>query len=328
MYQALSKKKQNGAALVIVMALLAAGLIVGVSGMNASYIDERLAANYLAVSQANINAEKAISQAIQDVVSASSDPWSSARELNYENLENSFEFDDAESTCGGTNLCLYKFVKVETDFVAIAQGGVNDKSGNLIAKSKVIATIFKPESGVKNILEDIVLSGDLINVVDSYNFDSSKNSAARAWESKISSNGELFDSANAACEIKNSLKTASGNVEFVNAEIDKDALSELSGKLVVIEGDGFKMPNNTKFSGVLIVFGKDLEVRGGGNTEFEGAIIHAPVDCEKNEFKTPNINIRGGNGNFNSGTVQDIIDEIESEESSSNFEITGWKWDI
>ncbi|WP_404413311.1 pilus assembly PilX N-terminal domain-containing protein [Vreelandella aquamarina] len=48
---------QQGAALVIVMAFLAAGLIVGISGMNASYIDERLAGNYRATSEVYMVAE-------------------------------------------------------------------------------------------------------------------------------------------------------------------------------------------------------------------------------------------------------------------------------
>ncbi len=49
--------KQQGAALVIVMALLSGALILGVSGMNSALIDERLAGNYRASVQAKMTSE-------------------------------------------------------------------------------------------------------------------------------------------------------------------------------------------------------------------------------------------------------------------------------
>ncbi|MGL6250210.1 MAG: PilX N-terminal domain-containing pilus assembly protein, partial [Billgrantia desiderata] len=39
-------KKQRGAALVVVLSLLAMSLMLGISGMQSSQIDERLAGNY------------------------------------------------------------------------------------------------------------------------------------------------------------------------------------------------------------------------------------------------------------------------------------------
>lgn len=50
-------KQQRGAALVIVLALLTGALVVGISGMQSSLIDERLAGNYRASTQAQMNAE-------------------------------------------------------------------------------------------------------------------------------------------------------------------------------------------------------------------------------------------------------------------------------
>ncbi|AJY49407.1 pilus assembly PilX family protein [Halomonas sp. KO116] len=47
-------KRQKGAALVIVMALLSGALMLGMSGMQSALIDERLAGNYRASTQANI----------------------------------------------------------------------------------------------------------------------------------------------------------------------------------------------------------------------------------------------------------------------------------
>lgn len=56
--------KQQGAALVIVMALISSGLMVGVSGMNASLVDERLAGNYRAIAEAQMGAESAASESL------------------------------------------------------------------------------------------------------------------------------------------------------------------------------------------------------------------------------------------------------------------------
>ncbi|MDQ7735362.1 hypothetical protein QT231_21895 [Halomonas sp. SpR1] len=54
-------KQQQGAALVIVMALLAGALMLGMSGMQSALIDERLAGNYRASVQAQMNAESMLS---------------------------------------------------------------------------------------------------------------------------------------------------------------------------------------------------------------------------------------------------------------------------
>ncbi|XKH60525.1 hypothetical protein LG290_01700 [Halomonas sediminis] len=50
-------KKQQGAALIIVLALLAGSLMLGLSGMNSALIDERLAGNYRASALAQMAAE-------------------------------------------------------------------------------------------------------------------------------------------------------------------------------------------------------------------------------------------------------------------------------
>lgn len=53
-------KQQQGAALVIVMALLAGALMLGLSGMQSALIDERLAGNYRASVQAHMTAESTL----------------------------------------------------------------------------------------------------------------------------------------------------------------------------------------------------------------------------------------------------------------------------
>lgn len=60
-------KQQQGAALVIVMALLAGALMLGMSGMQSGLIDERLAGNYRASVQAQMNAEEIAAILTEDV---------------------------------------------------------------------------------------------------------------------------------------------------------------------------------------------------------------------------------------------------------------------
>lgn len=50
-------QKQQGAALIIVLVLLSVSLVIGMSGMNAALVDERLAGNYKLHTQANMNTE-------------------------------------------------------------------------------------------------------------------------------------------------------------------------------------------------------------------------------------------------------------------------------
>ncbi|WP_017431352.1 pilus assembly PilX family protein [Vreelandella jeotgali] len=60
-------KEQRGAALVIVMALLTGAMVVGVAGMQSTLVDERLAGNYSASVQAQMNAEQAAAAAAKDI---------------------------------------------------------------------------------------------------------------------------------------------------------------------------------------------------------------------------------------------------------------------
>ncbi|MBW6390302.1 pilus assembly PilX family protein [Billgrantia antri] len=52
---------QRGAALVVVLSMLAGSLMLGLSGIQSSLIDERLAGNYKAATEAQMGAEQAIS---------------------------------------------------------------------------------------------------------------------------------------------------------------------------------------------------------------------------------------------------------------------------
>lgn len=57
-------QRQRGVALVVVLALLVGAVMIGVSTMQSSLVDERLAGNYRMAAQAQMNAEKAASAAV------------------------------------------------------------------------------------------------------------------------------------------------------------------------------------------------------------------------------------------------------------------------
>lgn len=66
-------QKQQGAALIIVLVLLSVSLVIGMSGMNAALVDERLAGNYKLHTQANMNTES-VGAAYLAFIQGRSDP--------------------------------------------------------------------------------------------------------------------------------------------------------------------------------------------------------------------------------------------------------------
>src|SRR5690554_5559938 len=63
---------QQGAALIVVLSLLTISLMVGLSSIQASQIDERLAGNYRAQADAQMLAELAMSEAVELYISGGS----------------------------------------------------------------------------------------------------------------------------------------------------------------------------------------------------------------------------------------------------------------
>ncbi|WP_434983295.1 pilus assembly PilX family protein [Vreelandella zhaodongensis] len=62
--QPIKRPQEQGAALVIVMALLASSLMIGVIGVQSALVEERLASNYRASTLAQMRAEIAASEAV------------------------------------------------------------------------------------------------------------------------------------------------------------------------------------------------------------------------------------------------------------------------
>ncbi|HAA45213.1 MAG: hypothetical protein XD36_2464 [Halomonas sp. 54_146] len=358
------KDKQQGAALVIVMALLSGALMIGISGMNSALIDERLAGNYRAVALAQMNAERAVSQAIQEFYEgqrASELSWTKPPLTSMDEVGDIF--DDTEndpSWCeGSNNRCAYEFLVIDGVYSIVAKGRVVEEStGQVISESSFIRINFDDSNGgggggeedeeltdkdVADLLNKIITSGDLLNVMDEdYGFSSSKNDKGESWEENVSVDSSLFENPEIACLFKNSLLSgsiANGLVEELIANVGKEDLSNASGKIAVVTEDGFSLPNNSDFTGVLMIFGKDFRITGGANVNFNGAIVHVPVDCANGNFYTPQIDIRGGNGNYNLSAIESIINQLDIDDedddsdgnggvvsSNEDLQVGGWEW--
>lgn len=63
-------QKQNGAALIIVMALLTGASLLGLTAMQTAVVGEYMSGNYRAVVQANMNAESAYSHVVNEGIGA------------------------------------------------------------------------------------------------------------------------------------------------------------------------------------------------------------------------------------------------------------------
>src|SRR5690554_5436745 len=78
-------KKQSGASLIVVLSLLTISLMVGLSSIQSSQIDERLAGNYRAQSQAQMGAEKAAAVGLEEDLEGVS--WIKLSDFGYTRLE-------------------------------------------------------------------------------------------------------------------------------------------------------------------------------------------------------------------------------------------------
>jgi|AntDeeMinimDraft_5_1070356.scaffolds.fasta_scaffold12655_2 hypothetical protein len=186
------KTKQQGAALVIVLALMTGALVVGVSGMQSSLIDERLAGNYRASAQAQMNAEQAAGEAATlgsqkystmsefandkgsnwDELGLDEDDWQDElTKLRYEEDVLKEMSDREDNLCGeGENVCFYFPLQVGSDNYMVAFGAVI-KEGAVISQHVVLVKLqggvtssFPTQEIIDKFREYGILSGDEVDI--------------------------------------------------------------------------------------------------------------------------------------------------------------------
>ncbi|WP_444676733.1 DUF7305 domain-containing protein [Halomonas sp. E19] len=123
-------KNQNGAALVVVLSMLAMSLILGLSGMQSSLIDERLAGNYRAASLAQMGAERAVAEAWGEGGNLlSSDDFGDVLSLSalsgytWQNFSNLVGV--SPDACEGEINCHFYLLKEEENFYIVTMGAVD-----------------------------------------------------------------------------------------------------------------------------------------------------------------------------------------------------------
>jgi type IV pilus assembly protein PilX len=143
-------KKQKGMALIVVLVLLAISLMLGLSGVQSSLIDERMAGNYKAAVRADMHAEIAAAQATKDVpVWGDKDPSfdgfetaGNARWSDYSSHGKAVKRTNGYSFCTNSS-CFYLPIKVNDEEWIMAMGTVLDDEGALIAESEPVFIRFE-----------------------------------------------------------------------------------------------------------------------------------------------------------------------------------------
>ncbi|WP_176761549.1 pilus assembly PilX family protein [Billgrantia gudaonensis] len=130
-------KQQQGAALVVVLSMLTMSLMLGLSGMQSSLVEERLAGNYKAATEAQMAAEKAVSAAF-DKEDLSSDDFEVGGLDDFESVAwdgfgEGLTVD--ENVCEGSVGCKYVYVEAEGEYYIVSLGSVLSNGGEVLATS-------------------------------------------------------------------------------------------------------------------------------------------------------------------------------------------------
>ncbi|WP_081786024.1 pilus assembly PilX family protein [Halomonas sp. BC04] len=144
-------ENQKGAALVVVLSMLTMSLMLGLSGMQSSLIDERLAGNYKAASEAQMGAERAASAGWGEEpepgdfkpVSYSVD---AIRVIGWKEFQDDSNFDGEEirgNACSGSVECYYRYVDIDGEHYIVAMGVIDDGG---VAESEPLVVWLNPMS--------------------------------------------------------------------------------------------------------------------------------------------------------------------------------------
>ncbi len=149
-------KKQDGAALIVVLSLLTVSLILGLSSMQSSLIDERLAGNYRAVSQAQMAAEFAASSSLEGKLNAG--VFDSEGVIffakNPNEIESWADLANIDDTYGGilnNKKSSYRYVEYGAQRYVVAIGRLHE-GGNTLAQSMPIIIDFDSPFNFNNAL--------------------------------------------------------------------------------------------------------------------------------------------------------------------------------
>ena len=141
--------KQEGAALIVVLSLLTVSLMIGLSSMQLSQIDERLAGNYKVKTQTQMGAEKAASVGWMKLRDSKNglDDFSSTKlsvvefaGLSWSEFIDDKNFDYFAEVDAGCKIvsCYYRYIRIGGGFYIVTMGGVTDGGGEIEGELVVV----------------------------------------------------------------------------------------------------------------------------------------------------------------------------------------------
>ncbi|MCE9683043.1 pilus assembly PilX family protein [Halomonas alkalisoli] len=325
-------KNQQGAALVVVLSMLTMSLMLGLSSMQSSLIDERLAGNYKAAAEAQMAAEVAGAKGWGKLEVSSPyfmDFYSGGSKSNF---LKTYGKDDTSLSRFSGDFCelpifnemdnhyssehskaCFAFLRLSGNDYIAAKGAVVSGGGE-VSVSHILLLSLSGAGDLGNIINTVFECDPSDEECNDVNYAGSSNEAAETIRrEKVSMNPDIFDDANQFISFLAELKALSEKAD--RDEMDRlvyyfdsfggnKRLSDYSGNIVVVDGD-FTWGGRDNFEGLLIVTGDILRYSGAGEpTDIKGTVILAPTagcggETETNcEFVAPTIRIDGGIGNL------------------------------
>lgn len=172
-------KNQEGAALIVVLSLLTVSLMIGISTMQTSQIDERLAGNYKAQSELQMAAEEAVASAWSNVLST---PLSSVKNLFVNEVDISdyadaawsgFEALDSAPVSCGVSYCSYSYVVDRSSgvphYYIVGISALSGEGGKPIGQAFPVVAEIKFGEILNPAFNTGLLSADYINVTGQSN---------------------------------------------------------------------------------------------------------------------------------------------------------------
>ncbi|MCE8026977.1 DUF7305 domain-containing protein [Billgrantia aerodenitrificans] len=148
------RHRQQGAALVVVLSLLSMALLLGLSSMSGSLVNERLAGNYRAMAQAQMAAERAASEGWHTLLASTPAPSFDNHDLTsliatHWSAFNTGLLVENQTACHFVSSvsCSYRYVSSGGRDYIIAMGVVQDEVEGVIATSEKIIIELESEAG-------------------------------------------------------------------------------------------------------------------------------------------------------------------------------------
>lgn len=297
----MGRKSQQGAALVIVMMLLAGAMMLGVSAMQSALIDERLAGNFRASALAQMSAESEAANRINTTAATTTLDCHAATELSLVEREQWITTDEPISDLASARYTPCVFKGGSTIFVIegyVGQGSQPDAS-HFMAAGKTPTPPPDPDS--TETIEDFI--------------------------DFIADSGNVIESCNST-----EIAASSADYAFCDNNYTDDITPELDGKTIVATGNvnaGLKTKGPNKIVATSVIALGDIIFRGSGQDYLEGVMWSGG-----NITFNGNANVRGevlsvankitinGQNNISSGNkISDLL-------SNANVRGDGYEWQL